>query len=186
MVPFSLSLVKSYLKPDYRSQAGFLLLEMLFAIVFTSSALIGVVMLFNQVMQHSAEPILHNQALAVARSYLSEVLAQPFCDPDDTSQPISCSDVCSAPEASRDLFDNVCDYNALNDVGVRDRNNSLVSGMDHFTVDISVTNSPTDTLGGASPIPGGDILRVDVSVTYSTSITFSINMSGYRTAYSLR
>jgi MSHA pilin protein MshD len=163
-----------------------LLLEMLFAIVFTSSALIGVVMVFNQVMQHSAEPILQQQALAVARSYLSEVLAQPFCDPDDASQPIACSDVCSSPEASRDLFDNVCDYNALNDVGVRDRNNSLVNGMDKFTVDISVTNSPIDMLGGVNPIPGGNTLRVDVSVTYSSSITFSINLSGYKTAHSLR
>ncbi len=113
---------------------------------------------------------MHHQILAVTRSYMNEVLAQPFCDPDDPGQPVSCITVCPAPEVSRDLYDNVCDYNALNDVGVWDRNNAAVSGMDNFTVAITVTGSPLDALGpGASQTPGTEVLRIDVTVTHGST-----------------
>lgn len=167
-------------------QGGLLMVEMLVAIVVVSVALVGVTLLYAQVMTHGADPIIRQQSLAVARSYLDEILAQPFCDPQDAGQPAGCQTVCPTPEVTRDLFDNVCDYQGLVDVGVHGRDGVAVTGMEQFTVSVSVSNAPSDALGpGGSQTPGGETLRVDVTVSHAGNSGLSLVLSGYRTPYGM-
>ena len=56
-----------------------------------------------------------------AEAYLEEILLRDYLDPDTSS-------VCPAPEATRDLYDNVCDYALLDDAGARSQDGTPVAG----------------------------------------------------------
>ncbi|MGZ8260709.1 MAG: type IV pilus modification PilV family protein, partial [Caldimonas sp.] len=65
--------------------AGLSLVELLIFIVVVGIAIGGVIVVYDRAVRGSADPIARKQALAIAESLLSEVLAQPFtyCDPQD-------------------------------------------------------------------------------------------------------
>ena len=64
-----------------RGQRGMTLIELLVFIVVVSLGLAGVLTVFNQVVRHSADPLVAKQALAVADALLEEILLKDFCDP---------------------------------------------------------------------------------------------------------
>src|SRR2546423_6677522 len=86
-----------------RGQAGISLIDIIAAILVIGIAVAAVVSVFTVTVQHSADPMMRRQAQLIAEAYLEEILLQKFYDPDTDN-------VCPAPEASRNLYDNVCDY----------------------------------------------------------------------------
>ncbi|MBN2427488.1 MAG: prepilin-type N-terminal cleavage/methylation domain-containing protein [Deltaproteobacteria bacterium] len=148
-------------RPDLRSQRGLTLVELVISMVVISVALSGVLLLLNVTILHSSDPLIQHQALAIAESYLEEILLKPYSDPDGVA------------ESGRPNFDNVADYNGLHDVGARNQFNALV-GLNDYTVDVVVA---ADTLG----LPAVSAWRVDVKVTHRHG--FSMNLRGYRTDY---
>jgi MSHA pilin protein MshD len=120
-------------------------------------------MVMNYTVQHSADPMLQRQALAIAESYLEEVLLQSFNDPDGGIEP------------NRSLFDDVGDYNGLNDIGARDQAGNAILGLGFYTVSMTVT--PTAFNG----IPLADCRRVTVTVSHPSGI--SLSLSGHSTNY---
>ena len=85
---------------------GFTLVELIISMVVVSIALGGVLMVMNYTIWHSADPMLQHQAVAIAESYLEEVLLHAYSDPDG-----------SGGESLRNLFDDVDDYDGLADTG---------------------------------------------------------------------
>lgn len=153
-----------------RLQRGVSLAELVISMVVVSIALSGTLSVMNFTTAHSADPMLEAQGLSVAQAYLEEILQRSFADPDDGL-------VCGAPEASRALYDDVCDYDGLTDVGPVDQSGSAVAGLDAYTVAVAVDSSANlNGLTGAS-----DVMRVDVRVTHPVGLNLLI--SGYRTAY---
>jgi MSHA pilin protein MshD len=57
-------------------QRGVTLIELIVFIVIISTALAGILLVMNQVTLHSADPLVHKQALAIAESMLEEVQLQ--------------------------------------------------------------------------------------------------------------
>ena len=113
------------------------------------------------------------KALAIADAYLEEILLRAFYDPDLGAGGGSCP----AAEASRPLFDNVCDYNGLDDLGARDQDGNAIAGLGAYRVRVSVdTTSTLNTLSGSS-----NVLRTDVRVTHPNQIDLSL--SGYRARF---
>lgn len=153
-----------------RSIRGVSLAELVISMVVVSVALAGTLSVMNLTTLHSADPMLEAQGLSVAEAYLEEILLRSFADPDDGG-------VCGAPEASRALYDDVCDYDGITDVGAVDQDGSAVAGLEAYTV--AVTVDPTADLNGLSG--AANVLRVDVRVTHPTGLDLTI--SGYRTAY---
>lgn len=108
----------------------------------------------------------------IAEAYMEEIILQSFIDPD--LDPIAGA-VCPAAEASRDLYDNICDYDALNDVGARDQNGTSMMGLEAYTIDVDVVTTATlNTLSGSN-----QVLRIDVQISHPSLASFSI--STYRT-----
>jgi MSHA pilin protein MshD len=136
-------------------------------------ALAGTLQLMATTTRWSADPMLRYQAMAVAEAYLEEILLRSFYDPDLGAP----GGACPAPEASRDLYDNVCDYNALDDLGARDQTGVAVPGLGNYRVRVNVDSAAT--LGGLSG--ANTVLRVDVRLTHTTQVDFTL--SGYRTQY---
>ncbi len=82
-------------------QHGFSLIELVLFIVVISVGIAGVLSVMNLNAQHSVDPMVRKQAIALADSILEEVLLKEFCDPDNTEN----------GETGRDTFDDVDDFN---------------------------------------------------------------------------
>ncbi len=147
-------------------QRGLTLVELIMAIVIISVALSGVLLVMNFTTAHSADPMLEHQAVAIAESYLEEILLRPIADPG------------GGPEGGRTDFDNVADYNGLNDNGARDQFDIPVVALGAYQVQVAVQNT---TALGSPAVPMADCLKVDVTVTHPSGI--NMTLTGYRTDY---
>jgi MSHA pilin protein MshD len=187
--------------------AGLSLVELLIFIVVVGVAIGGVIVVYDRAVRGSADPLARKQALAIAESLLSEVLAQPFtyCDPQDAandpaSPPAStaaCTGGAAASEdggggplgprpgterrfSASDPFDNVADYAgyAMN-AGIYSLDNGAVpiAGLGAYSASVTVTRAGL-SLGLASD---ADALRVDVLVSGRGE---TITLTGYRLRHS--
>ncbi len=145
---------------QHASQRGLTLVELVIAMVVVSIALSGVLLVMNYTTQHSADPLIRQQAVAIAEAYLEEILLKPYADPDGVDG-----------EASRVLYDDVDDYHTLLDVGVRDQNDAEVTELAAYTVSVNVLSA---NLNGVA------MLRAEVTVTSGGE---SIQLAGYRANY---
>jgi MSHA pilin protein MshD len=160
---------------------GFTLIELIITVVVLGIGATAFTILINQTTRASVDPLLRVQANAIAQSYLEEILSQAFCDPNfSTDCPNNCNasacSNCTVADAGRPNFNDVCDYQAVNDAGAVDRNGILIPGLGTYNVTVTVDDSAS--LGGLSG-GAGEVLRVDVSVTHG-SLPGPVNLSGYR------
>ena len=161
------------IRSSWRDAQGLTLVELTISIVIISIAVTGTLLAVSTTGRHSAEPMIERQASAVGQAYLEEILLKPFYDPDLGAGGGSCP----ASEASRTLYDNVCDYTGLDDTGARDQDGNAIAGLGAYRVRVTVTGTATlnDIAGGA------DVLRTDVRITHTDLIDFTV--SGYRARY---
>jgi MSHA pilin protein MshD len=141
-------------------QRGATLVELVIAIVVIAIAVTSVLGLLSAVSVRSAGAMTSTQAASIASAYLDEALSKAYQDPD------------LVPEAARANFDDVRDYNFV-DNGARDANGNAIPGLEQYTVQISAVLAPL----GAVP----DAIRVDVQVTTANG-TVSL-LTGFRTSY---
>lgn len=137
---------------------GFTLVELIISMVVVSIALGGVLMVMNYTVLHSADPMLQHQAVAIAESYLEEVLLHAYSDPDGTSG-----------ESLRRLFDDVDDYDGLTDAGARDQEGTAIAGLEAYTVSVDIADT---SLNGVA------CKQATVRVVHPAGIDLSL--SGYR------
>ena len=119
--------------------------------------------------RRSADPMLERQAISIAESYLEEVLQKAYLDPDDGT-------LCPAAEPSRNLFDNICDYAGLDEMGARDQNGAAITGLGAYRIQIAIDQ--TTTLGSLAG--SAEVLRIDTIVTDPTGRP--VRLAGYRTS----
>lgn len=143
-------------------QSGTTLIELVVAIVIISIAASAILGVMTMNIGHSADPMIRHQAVAIAEAYLEEIALRSFADPDGVDG-----------EASRDLFDDVDDYDGLVDVGARNQFDVALAGLDDYTVTVAV--APSSALPS---IASGDLFRIDVTVTHPLGIDFTV--SAYR------
>jgi MSHA pilin protein MshD len=161
---------------EKRLQGGFTLVEIIVAMVLIGIALAGVLSVFIVTTRSSADPMQRQQTLLIAEAYLEEILPKRFYDPDT-------SNVCPAAEGSRSSYDNVCDYNSLNQAPT-DQFGNAIAGLSGYNVQVAVTRDGTVNLNGLTNGPAANeirVLRVDVTVTAPNGE--SMTQSGYRTNY---
>jgi MSHA pilin protein MshD len=176
---------------ERRRQAGVSLIDAIAAIVVISIAVTAVIGVFVMTTAHSADPMVRQQAQLIAEAYLEEVLLQKFYDPDTDR-------VCGTPspgvnEGSRNLFDNVCDYDknitAVTN-GINNETPKNAFGTDltaaypalaNYRVTVAVTADSGANLNGLTNGALLKVLRIDVTVTGPNGT--SITLTGYRTNY---
>ncbi len=162
-----------------KRQNGISLIELVIFMVIVGVALVGIVSAINYNVQHSADAVVKKQALAIAESMLEEVMLQNFTDPDG-----------SGVEASRDLYDNIQDYNnycmattGCSETKIRDITGTeialLTSGR--YTVNVVVAASDLGPAPNLITTASGKALRITVTVTGPFSTT--VLLEGYRTDY---
>ncbi len=142
-------------------QHGATLIELIITIVIISVALSGLMMVVNKTVQHSADPVIQQQAIAIANSYLEEIMLLPVTVHPDTSV-----------ANDRSTYDNIADYNGLNDNGAKDQNGQAITGLENYTVSVTVANQA---------ISGIPMKKIKVMVHYPGFET--ITLTGFRADY---
>lgn len=144
-----------------RCQAGVTLIELILSIVIISIAVTGVFSVMNLTVRHSADPVVEHQAIAIAEAYLEEILLQAYTDPNGTNT-----------GETRASFDNVDDYNGLNDTGAQDQQGSLLGNLTSYNVAVTVADQAVSGLTGKK-----------VTVTVMDPGVSGLSLVGYKFAY---
>ena len=143
------------------SQGGFTLIELIVSIIVLAIAVAGVLAALSAVSVRTANAMVSEQATAIARAYLNEVLQKPFGANDG--------------QVARSQLDVVDDYAGLTNVGVRDQTGAAVASLSQFTVTVAVTPAALGL------VPAGQARQVDVTVTHPSGVT--VVLSGFRTQH---
>lgn len=148
-----------------KAQRGVTLIELVVTIVVIAIAVGAILAVLTSTTSASADPMIRQQAVAIAESYLEEISVKPVDDPNGVDG-----------EAARPLFDDVDDYDGLSDAGARDQFNNAIAGLGDYNVSVAVGNS------GALPgIAAAEALRIDVRVSRAPQV--DITLSAYRIRY---
>lgn len=167
---------------------GFTLVEVVMYIAVVSIGVAGILSVMTYTARHSADPMIQQQALLIAESYMEEILLKRFTDP--TASPVA-TQICPTPEVGgRASYDNTCDYHNLsNTAGAVDQFGNTVAGLTAYNVSVSVTGAVGDatalgpTVSAVTNTGALRALRVDVEVTHDDDSDFSVRLTGYRTNY---
>ena len=161
--------VQNLLSVVENKQRGISLIELIIFIVIISVALTGILLVMNQVTGHSADPLVHKQALAAAESLLEEVELQDF---------ISASGVTNAvTQANRaNEYHIVSDYNGFATVGIFPVSGvTAIAGLGSYNANVVVANAALGAIAAGS--------AVQITVTVTDPQGNGMQVSGYRAAY---
>jgi MSHA pilin protein MshD len=144
-------------------QKGVTLIELVLSMVIISIAVVGIFSVINLTVSHSADPVVNYQAIAIAESYLDEILLQSYSDPDGTNT-----------GETRPSFDDVGDYNGLVDTGAHDQQGALISDLSRYNISVAVS-APVALTDGVS--------AKKITVTVSMQGLSNLSLVGYKTGY---
>lgn len=164
--------------PSSFRHRGATLVELVVSIAIIGIAVAGVLQVMALTTMHSADPMVREQAQLIAEAYMEEIILKKFVDP-------TVGTVCPAAPALRTNYDNVCDYNGLNNVGARNQFDTAIVGLEAYTVTVTVTSAGVtlDSISNALPFSPGLIRVLRVLVTVTGPGGTSIPLTGYRTDY---
>lgn len=155
--------------PSISKQRGVSLIELILFIVIISIAVAGILLVMNNVVGHSADPLVRKQALAVAESLLEEIELQGISGVNASA---------GAVNADRTAYDNVFNYHGYSSSGgVKSMDGAMtIVGLDNYNVtSVTVANTPA-SWGGIAITPGSAVL-ITVQVTGPGG---PIELNGYR------
>jgi MSHA pilin protein MshD len=161
-------------------QKGITLIELIIFMVIVGVAMAGIISAINYNVQHSADPVVKKQALAIAEALLEEVMLQNFSDPNGGANVV---------EARRDLYDDVSDYNGycMATTGcavasIRDINDNPIPNLDGYTAAIAVSAGDLGPVG-AGRITSASGAALHITVTVTGPLNTTVLLEGYRTNY---
>lgn len=161
-------------------QSGISLIELVIFMVIVGIAMAGIISSINYSVQHSADPVVKKQALAIAESMLEEVMLQNY--PAGGFTPTASP----PPITERNQFDDVSDYHGYTSSGVYSIDNltTSIAGLSAYTVKVDVAASDLGPAGGSQiTSASGKAKRIAVTVTGPLNTT--VRLEGYRTDYGL-
>lgn len=163
---------------------GATLVELVVGMVIISIALVTVLSLTSSSIERSVDPMIQEQANAVAQAYLEEITQKAFCDPDFSDDcPMDCvasaCNNCTAAEpGGRPVFDDVCDFDGRTDNPPQDITGNPIPGLGLYSVDVQVVDDAAADLNGLAG-NNGQVVRIDVTVTHP-QMESAVTASGFR------
>ena len=147
----------------HRRQGGFTLVEMIVAIVILGVGLAGVMLAFSTAARGSADPVVHQQMLAIAEEMMEEIQLKPYASASN-SAPAGCA---------RDTFNDVSDYQGYATSGqICTVDGVAIAELASYSVSVGVA---AGSLAGVAAAR-----RITVTVTRGSD---SFALTGWRTDY---
>lgn len=149
---------------------GFTLVELIVTMMLISVAVLGISYALSFAFSHQSDGLWQVKSIALAQSYIEEISARRFDEmtPVGGVPPCSASTTaCTAPGPegeSRALFDDVDDYDGLNESPPRDAQGSARPGYEGYRVLISVEYMNAGQIGALNLDDATDAKLVLVSV----------------------
>jgi len=168
-----------------RKQRGVTLIELVISIVVLSIAIVAMMNSFSVSMRHSADPLWRNKSLKLAQLYLDEILAKNY----DESTPLGgipfeptplCSSLNSDGSETRETFDDVDDYNGVDDLPPVNLSNSIDVSYALYRVTVEVT-CDGDNVGATGGTSDNHAKKITVIVTPpgQSPMTFAVYKGNY-------
>lgn len=154
--------------PIARRARGFTFVELVISLVVIGIAVTGVLLIFTRTVGSSADPMVRQQALAIAEAYLEEVVAKHYDDPNGGET------FGVEGGETRPTYDDVWDYDGLSGEPERPYGTADIPQLDDYTVSVAVSDG--------SAALGVTAARVDVTVTHPAGI--DVSLWSYRAEYS--
>lgn len=145
-----------------RGQRGATLIELVISIVVIAIAASAVLGVLSRTVSRSADAMVLAQGVAIAEAYLEEISLKAFADPDGADG-----------ETLRPDFDDVDDYDGLDDAGARNQLGTPLAALSEYRVTVSV--APSAALAG---VPAAAARRIDVRVTHPGNV--AVALTGYK------
>ncbi|WP_347987369.1 prepilin-type N-terminal cleavage/methylation domain-containing protein [Methylomonas sp. AM2-LC] len=142
-----------------RHQNGVTLIELIMSMMIISITIVGLFSVMNITNRHSADPIVTHQAIALAESYMDEILQQSY---SGTASNI------------RATYNNVDNYNNLTNSPPQTQQGTSISNLSAYSVSVSVS-TPVTLNGG--------VLAKQITVSVSGPGNTLVTLVGYRASY---
>lgn len=152
----------AYKRPSKCVQRGFTLIELVIAIVVLAVGLAGILLVFIQTVAKSADPMLQQQALALAEGYMDEIIGK--------SNAPNCSQN-AASGTTRATWIAVGDYNGLDDLPPKDIQGQELTGLGAYRVQVGTENTPLNGVPGC---------QITVTVTHAGDPGVRAVLNGWR------
>ncbi len=152
-------------------QRGVTLIELVVFIVIISVALVGVLRVFNQSQENSADPLIRLRALELAQAQLDAILTRKFDENTPTGGVPACGSVdgplCLGIATPDSDFDDVGDFNGLS------------FSQNGFTVNVTVVESGNQL---AMPNSNARLITVTVSTpaTSQSALGSPVSLSAFK------
>ncbi len=154
-------------KLNHRYSKGVTLIELIISIVIISIAITGIMMLFAGTMKTSADPMIRAQALAIAQSYMDEILRQPYSGDGVTTGRVN--------------YNEVEDYNAIiAGSAIEDQFGNTINSLSAYKIEVTVRLCNASLCD--NPFSSVNVKKITVSVTHP-ALGSSIPLVAYRTDY---
>lgn len=147
--------------PARSSNDGFTLVELIIVIVVLSTGLLGILAVYQQTVVRSADPLLQQQALAIAEAHMDEILGRQ-CDTSSTES------------GDRRDWLWMRDYHELDNSPPQDILGNGIDLLEGYRVVVAVVHG-TNHLADNVPT-----CRVDVTVSHDTHAGVRVVLSGFR------
>lgn len=159
-----------------RMQRGVSLIELIIFIIIISVGLTGILLVMNQTTAHSADPLIHKQAIAVAESLLEEIQLQDYTDANSGLATCPASAVTVTNRSTNyHIIDCYKAFNMPSPPGIYSLNDGTtpIAGLTGYAANVAIVDA---VLGGVA-----SAVRITVTVTDPQGTQIAID--GYRTAY---
>ncbi len=146
---------------------GVTLIELVISIVIISIAVTGIMMLFIGTTKSSADPMVRAQALAIAQSYVDEIIMQPYVN--------------DGPTSGRANYNEVDDYNAITSgSAIEDQFGNSIPALAAYRAEVQVENCNTTIC--SNPFNSINAKKITVNISHS-GLGIKIPLTAYRTDY---
>ncbi len=154
-------------KINNKQSAGVTLIELIISMVIISIAVTGIMMLFAATMRSSADPMIRAQALAIAQSYMDEILMQAYSADGAT--------------AGRANYNEVEDYNAIvSGSPIEDQFGNPINALSAYSIEVNVTLCNSGICN--NPFNSVNAKKITLSVSHP-ALGSPVPLVAYRTDY---
>jgi len=143
---------------------GFSLVEVIVLLVVISIAAAPMTALLYQTLSDRADATMQIMATSLAKGVMEEILSKAFEDPDGSPGSFG------TEEGSRINYDDVDDYDGLNETPPRDSQGNALTSFSGFRTQVAVQNVAAASPGGSAETDGStDFKRVTVTVSWNNA-----------------